>query len=310
MSWREFGYKPTRPVETDKGIKARSKRGAFAEHWWAQRWLQALERITDAGRLRRGQSYARKGQVLSIDEKAGAIAARVQGSRATPYKITIRLEPFNDAQWQAVIDALAERAIFSAQLLAGEMPQEIEEAFSAAGVSLFPDRKSELVTDCSCPDYANPCKHVAATHYILGEQFDEDPFLLFRLRGRSQEQITAALRARRTEAAGTAGGVALAEEPTAYTVDEPALPLEESLENFWRLSGSLEHFPTTMRPPTTPLSVLQRLGQPAFVDQNLEQLLRPLYEEASRQALALAFQDEGASDQPNTKETDEKDEDR
>jgi hypothetical protein len=72
----------------------------------------------------------------------------------------------------------------------------------------------------------------------------------------------------------------------------------------------LEHFPTTMRPPTTPLSVLQRLGQPAFVDQNLEQLLRPLYEEASRQALALAFQDEGASDQPNTKETDEKDEDR
>ncbi len=309
MRWHEYEYfKPTRPVETDKGIKARSKRGAFAEHWWAKRWIQALERITDAGRLRRGQSYARKGQVLSIDEKAGVIAARVQGSRATPYKITIRLEPFKEAQWQAVIDALAERAIFSAQLLAGEMPQEIEEAFSAAGVSLFPDRKSELVTDCSCPDYANPCKHVAAAHYILGEQFDEDPFLLFRLRGRSQEQITAALRARRAEAADMAGGATVAEEAAVYVVDEPAPPLEESLANFWRLSGSLEHFPTTIRPPATPLSVLQRLGQPAFVDQNLEQLLRPLYEEASRRALALAFQDEGVSDRSSARETDEKEE--
>ena len=90
---------------------------------------------------------------------------------------------------------MAGQALFAAQLLAGEMPQDIEEAFAAAGVSLFPDRRGDLDTDCSCPDWANPCKHVAATHYILGEQFDEDPFLLFRLRGRTQEQILAALRA-------------------------------------------------------------------------------------------------------------------
>ena len=195
MSWRRDPQRPSSPVPSDKGIKARSKRGAFAEHWWAQRWIQALERVTDAGRLRRGQSYARKGQVLAIDEKAGVITARVQGSRPTPYKVTIHLAPFSAAQWQTVIDGLAERAIFSAQLLAGEMPREIEEAFSAVGLSLFPERTDELTTNCTCPDWANPCKHVAATHYILGEQFDEDPFLLFRLRGRSQEQIIAALRA-------------------------------------------------------------------------------------------------------------------
>ncbi len=138
MSWRSDRPKPSSPSESGKGIKAHSKRGAFAENWWAQRWIGALERVTDAGRLRRGQSYARKGQVLSIDEKAGVIAARVQGSRPTPYKVTIRLAPFTDVQWQAVIDGLAARAIFSAQLLAGEMPHEIEEAFSAAGLSLFP----------------------------------------------------------------------------------------------------------------------------------------------------------------------------
>ena len=300
MSWRNDRQKPSSPSESGKGIKAHSKRGAFAENWWAQRWIQALERVTDAGRLRRGQSYARKGQVLSVDEKAGVVTARVQGSRPAPYKVTIRLAPFDAAQWQAVIDGLAERAIFSAQLLAGEMPHEIEEAFSAVGLSLFPAREDDLVTSCTCPDWANPCKHVAATHYILGEQFDEDPFLLFRLRGRSQEQIITALRARRTaeaEAAGSAeasGGAAIAEPPAPYAAGAPALEksLETSSASFWQLGGSLEHFPTNIHPPAAPLAVLRRLGRPSFVDQDLEQLLGPLYEEASRRALALAFHDD------------------
>lgn len=312
MSWRNDWQKPSSPIETGKGIKAHSKRGAFAENWWAQRWIGALEHVTDAGRLRRGQSYARKGQVLSIDEKAGVITARVQGSRPTPYKATIRLAPFTDAQWQAVIDGLAERAIFSAQLLAGEMPREIEEAFSAVGLSLFPAREDELVTNCTCPDWANPCKHVAAAHYILGEQFDEDPFLLFRLRGRSQEQIIAALRARRTaevEAGGAeevAGGATLAEPPAGYTVDAPSLEesLEKSSASFWQLGGSLEHFPTGIHPPAAPLAVLRRLGRPGFVEQDLEQLLGPYYDEASRRALALAFHD----DETRTGESAEKEE--
>jgi uncharacterized Zn finger protein len=312
MSWRSDRQKPSSSKESGKGIKAHSKRGAFAENWWAQRWIGALEHVTDAGRLRRGQSYARKGQVLSIDEKAGVITARVQGSRPTPYKATIRLAPFTDAQWQAVIDGLAERAIFSAQLLAGEMPHEIEEAFSAVGLSLFPARQDELVTNCTCPDWANPCKHVAATHYILGEQFDEDPFLLFRLRGRSQEQIIAALRARRTaevEAGGAeevAGGATLAEPPAGYTVDAPSLEesLKQSSASFWQLGGSLEHFPTGIHPPAAPLAVLRRLGRPGFVEQDLEQLLGPFYDEASRRALALAFHD----DETRTGESAEKEE--
>ena len=93
-----------------------------------------------------------------------------------------------------MIDALSGQALFAAQLLAGEMPQEIDAVFAAAGSSLFPSTEGELETECSCPDWANPCKHVAATHYILAEQLDEDPFLLFRLRGRTQEQVMAALR--------------------------------------------------------------------------------------------------------------------
>jgi uncharacterized Zn finger protein len=167
-----YYFKPTKPKEAKDGIKARSRRGSFANSWWAARWIAALERLMDSGRLARGRSYARKGQVLSIEETEGGIAARVQGSRPKPYRITIQITPLTDIQWEKVIDALSEQALFTAQLLAGEMPQEIEQAFNAAGVSLFPAKRGDLKTDCSCPDYANPCKHVAATHYILGERFD------------------------------------------------------------------------------------------------------------------------------------------
>jgi len=286
MSFRYYqSFERTTPIQTDEGIKARSKRGDFAKHWWAERWIKALERLVDKGRLSRGRSYARKGQVLEIKEAKEGILAKVQGSRPTPYKITITLKHLSGPEWAKVIDALAERAIFTAQLLAGEMPQEIEEAFAAAGVSLFPDKRNELTTDCSCPDYANPCKHVAATHYILGEQFDEDPFLLFRLRGRSQEQIMEALRARRA-----ADAPMLAEEREAYVVDEPAKPLEESLDTFWNAGQALTGFPLNIQPPATPLPVLKRLGQPGFLEENLLHLLQAAYTAITEKAVATVYQ--------------------
>ena len=291
MSFHFYNYfERTTPIQTDEGIKARSQRGGFAKNWWAERWIAALERLVDKGRLSRGRSYARRGQVLEIKETKDGVAAKVQGSRPTPYKITINLNHLSGAEWAKVIDALAERAIFTAQLLAGEMPQEIEEAFAAAGVSLFPDKRDELVTACSCPDYANPCKHVAATHYILGEQFDEDPFLLFRLRGRSQEQIMEALRARRA-----ADAPMLAEEREAYVVEEPAKPLEECLDSFWSAGQPLTGFPTNIRPTTTPLPVLKRLGQPGFLEESLLRLLGAAYTAIMEQAVATVYADERSS---------------
>ena len=235
-------FKPSRPKETRNGIKARNQRGAFAQSWWAQRWISALERLVDTGRLIRGRNYARKGQVLSIEETKEGIEAKVQGSRRLPYKIKIQIATLSDAQWDMVIDALAEQAIFTAQLLAGEMPREIESAFEVANVSLFPTRRDDLITDCSCPDYSNPCKHIAAAHYILGERFDEDPFLIFRLRGRTQEQVMAGLRLRR------AGNAKMGEDETAKA--EIILSLEEQMAHFWELSASLDGFSVSIRPPT------------------------------------------------------------
>lgn len=276
-------FRPSQPIETDKGIKAKTKRGAFAKNWWANRWIAALERLMDAGRLRRGQSYARKGQVLSIKESKKGIEGRVQGSRPAPYGVTLTIKPLSDDQWERVIEAMAEQAIFTAQLLAGEMPQDIEQAFTAAGASLFPEKKADLVTDCSCPDPANPCKHVAAVHFILGERFDEDPFLIFRLRGRSQEQILAALRARR---AGSGGHEESAEEA------EQVVPLAEQVEHFWELGAPLAHFQTQPRPPVTPLPTLRRLGQPTFLSDDLLTLLGPAYQAITEAALKAALDDD------------------
>jgi uncharacterized Zn finger protein len=278
-------FTPTRPIEARNGIKARSQRGSFAKNWWATRWIQAMERLVDAGRLSRGRTYARSGQVLSIEEKKNGVEARVQGSRRTPYKVKIEVAPLNDRQWEKVIDALAEQAIFTAQLLAGEMPQDIEAAFQAAKVSLFPAQRGDLHTNCSCPDWSNPCKHVAATHYILGERFDEDPFLLFRLRGRSQEQILQGLRQRR------AGGRKLEEDEEEET--ETVIPLEQSMERFWELSEPLDQFSATIKMPTIETPLLKRLGEPTFAsDPGLQYLLLPAYRAIGIAAIQMAFGEE------------------
>ena len=282
-----YYFKPTKPKEVKDGIKARSKRGSFAKNWWAQRWIAALERLVDSGRLSRGRTYARKGQVLSIDETKNGIAARVQGSRKTPYKVSIQIAPLTDAEWDKVFDALAEQAIFTAQLLAGEMPPDIEQAFEAAKVSLFPTRRNDLQTDCSRPDYANPCKHVAATHYILGERFDEDPFLIFRLRGRSQEQVMEALRQRR------AGDAEIEEE-----LEEPEIvvPLEEQVAQFWEFSAPIEGFSVSIRSPAIKMPLLKRLGKASFVSApGIEVILSAAYQSISKKAIETAYQDsEGA----------------
>ncbi len=282
MSRYDFYFEPTHPRPVEGGLKARSQRGDFVKNWWATAWIRALERLMDSGRLGRGRSYARRGQVLKIEEKKGRIEARVQGSRATPYRVAIALKPFSDSEWDRVIDALADQALFAAQLLAGEMPQEIESVFQVAGVSLFPTRWQDLETSCSCPDMANPCKHVAAVHYILGERFDEDPFLLFRLRGRTQEQLLDGVNRRRSE------GLTVDEE--ADLEADAAAPLETEPHRFWELAAALDPFPSSIRPPVIPQPLLKRLGEAAFVSgPALADVLAPAYQAITEAALALAF---------------------
>ena len=284
-------YKSTRPIEVRDGIKARSQRGRFVENWWADRWIKALTRLMDSGRLSRGRSYARRGQVLEIDVQPGHIAARVQGSRRTPYKVTIELAPLSDRQWSKIFDALSEQAIFAAQLLNGEMPQDIEEVFDAAQVPLFPASRGDLHTECSCPDWANPCKHIAAVYYLLGERFDGDPFLLFELRGQDKDAVAAALRARRAQ-----GMEAMAESPVSYdpdAIDAVAVAaLEDCLDDYWALGVEAEEVRLALKHPDVDMALLKRLGVPDFLDaRSFWAQMERAYDGVAERALDIAFED-------------------
>ncbi|HUY98330.1 MAG TPA: SWIM zinc finger family protein [Verrucomicrobiae bacterium] len=210
---------PSVPLAAD-GIRARSQRGPIGESWWSRRFLAVLEALDPGARLERGRRYARQGQVLDLAVEPGEVRARVQGSRPSPYRVVLRLLTLADKDWERVEEAMVGRAAFLAKLLAGQMPEEIEQAFDACQVSLFPASRGDLVTDCSCPDWANPCKHVAAATYLLAEAFDRDPFLVLTWRGRSKAELLERLRARRRAAASSVGS---AEGPKgAPTVRAPA----------------------------------------------------------------------------------------
>lgn len=263
-------YEPSRPLPAKDGIKAKNVRGAFGQSWWAKRWIAVLETFGWGNRLTRGKSYARSGQVLNIELEAGRVRARVQGSRPAPYKVTVEIPPLKGEQWEHAIDAMAQQAIFAAKLLAGEMPETIEEAFVAAGVPLFPQSARDIATECTCPDYANPCKHIAAVYYLLGERFDEDPFLIFQLRGRARDQIVEALRARR------AAATPAAPEPLPAPV-EAAPPLADLLGTFYQAGPDLAAIPAQIAPPEVEAGILRRLGAaPVGADGDLRAVYRAM----------------------------------
>ncbi len=185
---------PSKPRAVDGGLVARSARGAIGERWWSRRFIEVLESFALGSRLTRGKNYARRGQVLSLAVAPGVVTASVQGSRRAPYKVRIALPAFSELVWAKVEVTLAEQAIHSARLLAGEMPQDLEVVFRSAGAPLFPQRASDLTLSCSCPDWEVPCKHLAAAFYLLAERFDDDPFAILLWRGRTRTALLNRLR--------------------------------------------------------------------------------------------------------------------
>jgi uncharacterized Zn finger protein len=272
-------YSAQRPRKVVGGIKTKSERGAIGETWWSKRWLRTLESFGMGTRLTRGRSYARQGQVVSLDIQAGIVKSKVQGSMPKPYTLTIELHPLTKHEWNHVADAMVTQALFSAKLLAGEMPQNIEEAFSSANLSLFPTRGNDLHTHCSCPDYANPCKHIAAVYYILAEQFDEDPFLIFKLRGCTKEQLISLLRQKRAAMLPEKATPMIHAVAQNAPTEEP-LRLEDMLSTFWEAGDGLDQFSVRPRSPEVEKAILKRLGDAPFATgkENLSTLLSRVYD--------------------------------
>lgn len=167
----------------------------FGTTWWGRLWITGLEKLSDdyENRLPRGKKYAEEGAVSHFNIHPGEILARVHGRKT--YNVTLGLPALTNAQWERALEAIAKETRFVASLLAGEMPQGLDETFREAGASLYPRVPKELQTHCDCPDWANPCKHVAAVCYIMAEALDRDPWLLFDLRGRTRDEILERLQA-------------------------------------------------------------------------------------------------------------------
>lgn len=275
----------SRPIEA-QGLVAKSKRGKFGETWWADRWIGVLNNFGWGSRLDRGRTYARRGQTLELNVVPGKVTAKVQGSRVQPYDVAIMLPTLKPQTWEKVFDALAAKAVFAAKLLAGEMPHDIEDAFYAAGTWLFPKTELELAQQCSCPDTVRPCKHLAAVHFMVAEAFDEDPFLLFALRGKTKEECVAALRARRLGGAeAPANGTGATEAPKKLEVAPE--PVQLNPERFFELRTALAPDSVALDPPSPAVAMLGPLKLDGREDvlPELEKVLAKL----RLGALALAF---------------------
>ena len=265
VDWQGRYFEASKPIEVDGGIAVRARRGKIGEQWWSRRFVEILEQICQPGRLARGRTYARKGQVMDFAVKPGQVTGRVQGSRAQPYKITITIPAYDEAQWSLIQESLAEQALYRAALLAGEMPHEIVGVFDDLGLPLFP---SELDMKCTCPDWAVPCKHASAVLYVLAEAFDDDPFLVLAWRGRDRDDLLDALRAQGEPA----------EEIDPLAVEE--VPLESRLTDFYTPGISLSRLRERPSRVTTPPELLLRALDPPPIRVRhipLIDLLRPAY---------------------------------
>jgi len=155
---------------------------AIAKTWWGKSWNLNLERYADySNRIGRGRSYVRHGAVLDLQISAGQVKSLVQGSRTKPYTVIIKIKGITKNIWKNMKAACAGKLDSLPELLNGKFPKALEEVFTAQGRGLFPSPK-EIDFDCSCPDWAYMCKHVAATLYGIGTRLDDDAGLFFKLR--------------------------------------------------------------------------------------------------------------------------------
>lgn len=169
----------------------------FSRTWWGKKFIAVLEQFSDPGRLSRGRSYANNGKVKNFEITGGIVTAQVRGSvnpyfgvyKEPLYITTIEFQAISAAKWAAAIALIASKASFISRLLLKEIPDNIEEEFALLGLNLLPRSRKDFDISCSCPDWGNPCKHIAGVYYLVAAELDRDPFLLFELRGLSRQDL-------------------------------------------------------------------------------------------------------------------------
>jgi len=267
----------------------------FSRTWWGQKFIETMENLTDSGRLSRGRSYARGKKVKSFGIKDGIISAQVRGSvnpyfgvyEEPLYITTIEFQPISAAQWSAAIALIASKASLISRLLLNEIPADIEDTFKQLNLNLLPGSRKDFRATCTCPDWGNPCKHIAGVYYLVAAELDQNPFLLFELRGLSKDNLM-------KELAKSPLGQALSAElqlqkqaPQPVESYHPALRTSgleacENLREFWH---GTKRLPQTMEPlpqiPVAGIPVKKQGDFPAFWnrDNSFIEAMETLYQQ-------------------------------
>ena len=249
--------------------------------WWSQRWIEAVEAFGGLGNFNKGRNQAKKESVLAIHIEAGLVLAQVQSGKGDPYIVRFDLPQLTSEKWEEVITDMSQQAVFTAKLLAGELPEETEDAFSEADASLLPGSLEEIPASCTCGDPNVPCRHIAAAHYMLAEEFGKNPFLIFKLRGCPRDRLLTALRHKRSGS------------PDAPLPDDAAEELaEESLspQEFWHAGEGLEKFAINIAPPLRHAGLLRQLGSPPIEEgEAFIELMSSIYENVMGSVLVDAL---------------------
>ncbi len=231
------------PLTVKGGIRSQNAHSGPLRTWWSRRWTEVIERFRLGARLGRGRNYAVSGQVSQLEIAPGTITAQVQGANKEPYASSIRFRTVSEDAKAGLVAALRAQPMLVARLLVAELPLEVEGLFRAAGCPLFPQRENDLTSRCSCPDYANPCKHLAAIYYLLGEAITKNPLLLLGVRGISRAELLGDAALTAPAPAATARSDAPASVDLAGFYGSPHPPFED----FGTAVKALTHAPLIYR---------------------------------------------------------------
>ena len=245
----------------------------FSRTWWGKRFIAALEAFTDSARLGRGRSYASGGKIKEYRINQGKITAKVRGSinpyfgvyKEPLYNTTIEIKPISASDWSKAIAHISSKASFVSKLLMNEVPDKIEEAFAELSLHLLPQSRKDFTTKCSCPDYSNPCKHIAGVYYLVASELDSNPFLLFELRGLEREKLLQELAksplgqvlssAMNTQEIPLESAASYYTQPKKMSVSESV-----SLKEFWLGTTRLPQTVEAASPASIPAILIKKAG--------------------------------------------------
>jgi uncharacterized Zn finger protein len=271
--------------------------------WWGQKFISALESFTDSGRLQRGRAYSGDSRILGFDISNGIVSGTVRGNvnpyfgvyKEPKYKTVIEMNAIATKDWSKIIQHMSSKASVVAKLLLNEVPENIEDSFVAVGQRLLPSSRKDFKTKCSCPDSSNPCKHIAGMCYRLAGELDQDPWLLFEMRGLSKDAL-------QTELAKSPLGKALASElgdrtnelePSTSYFTKPQTSLSTAvptLKQFWQGQKRLPQAIPFSSPTNVSAIVVKKQGDyPAFwhKDSSFIETMEELYERVKTKNASL-----------------------